>query len=164
LQSRHKLKVGDKAPDFELPSQEGKVISLRDFKGSKNIVLYFYPKDFTRGCTIETKTFGSNYEKIRELGGEVLGVSTDNVETHKQFASECKANFPLLSDEGEKVRKLYSVKMSFGLIPGRTTFVIDRRGIIRSIFSSQLNVNRHVDEALKMLRTLTDKESVQTTS
>jgi thioredoxin-dependent peroxiredoxin len=151
---RGKLKEGDLAPDFELLSQDGKKITLHEFRGSKNVVLYFYPKDFTHGCSAETKLFGENYDEIRSLGAEVLGVSRDSVESHKEFADDCKANFLLLSDEGGRVGELYGVTLSFGLIPGRTTFVIDRQGIVRHVFSSQLAFKKHVAEALKALKAL----------
>jgi len=148
------LKPGDKAPDFELQAQDGRRVSLREFAGSKNVVLYFYPKDFTRGCTMETRSFSENYDKVLELGAEVIGISSDSAETHKEFANECGAKFILLADEGGRVRKLYGVQASLGLIPGRVTYVIDKQGIIRHIFSSQMNARQHVQEALGALKAL----------
>ena len=121
---------------------------------SRNVVLYFYPKDFTRGCTAETRTFGENYDKILELGAEVMGISSDTVGSHREFASECGARFILLADEGGKVRKLYGVKPSLGLIPGRATYVIDRQGVVRHVFSSQMDARRHVEEAVSALQKL----------
>lgn len=150
------MKEGDSAPDFELPAHDGRKISLHEFKGSKNIVLYFYPKDFTTGCTLETKAFGENYDEISKLRAEVLGISDDTSETHKEFALACNANFPLLADAGGKVREIYGVSKSFGLIPGRTTFVIDKEGVIRRVFSSQLNFRKHIDEAIKSLKALAE--------
>lgn len=117
-------------------------------------MLYFYPKDFAMGCTAETKSFSENYDKVLKLGAEVIGISSDTAESHKEFANECGAKFILLADEGGKVRSLYGAKGSFGLIPGRVTFVIDRQGVIRRIFSSQMNARRHVDEALQALKAL----------
>jgi len=149
-----KVKVGDKAPDFALPDQSGKVVSLKDFLGKRSIVLYFYPKDFTVGCTTEAKSFSERYEEFKELGAEVIGVSSDTVESHESFASQCNAAFTLLSDEGGRVRSVYGVESSLGLIPGRVTYVIDRSGIVRHIFASQLNPKKHVKEAMETLRTL----------
>jgi thioredoxin-dependent peroxiredoxin len=157
--SSMKLKPGDVAPDFELTSGDGNKISLGSFKGSKNVVLYFYPKDFTAGCTAETKTFGESYDDLSKLGAEVLGVSSDSVESHKNFGKECGASFPLLADEGGRVRKLYGVEKSLGFIPGRVTYVIDKDGVIRGIFSSQTNVRGHAAEAMKILNSLQRVES-----
>ncbi len=148
-----KVRVGDKAPDFSLPNQSGQVVSLRDFVGKRSVILFFYPKDFTMGCTTETRSFSERYEEFRQLGAEVIGVSSDSVESHGSFASECNASFSLLSDEGGKVRNLYGVESSLGLMPGRVTYVIDPNGIVRHIYSSQLNPGKHVKEALETLRT-----------
>src|SRR5712692_4992189 len=134
-----KVKVGDRAPDFTLPDQSGEVVS---------------PKDFTVGCTTEAKSFSERYEEFKKLGAEVIGVSSDTVESHESFASECNASFTLLSDEEERVRSLYGVESSLGLIPGRVTYVIDRSGIVRHIFASQLNPKKHVKEAIETLRTI----------
>ena len=130
------------------------MVSLRQYNGSRNVVLYFYPKDFTRGCTVETTSFSRNYDRILEMGAEVIGISSDSTESHRGFADKCGARFVLLADDGEKVRKLYGVRTSLGLVPGRVSYVIDKQGIIRHIFSSQLNARRHVDEALEALRAL----------
>jgi len=149
-----KLKVGDRAPDFALPSQSGEVVSLKDFTGRRSVILYFYPKDFTVGCTVETKSFRDNYEEFRNVGAEIIGISSDTVESHKNFASECKAPFPLLSDEGGKVRGLYSVGATLGLIPGRVTFIVDEDGVVRHIFSSQFNPKKHIRRAMEILRSI----------
>ena len=146
------LKEGDKAPDFSLPSHGGKVVSLHDYSGSKNVVLYFYPKDFTPGCTAEAIEYGANYEAVRELDAEVIGVSSDNAESHEGFAEKCSVKYPLLSDEGGRVRSIYGVKSSFGFVPGRVTFVIDKDMIVRKVFSSQIHPKRHVVEALQALK------------
>ena len=148
-----KVKVGDRAPDFSLQNQDGRVVSLHDYLG-RNVVLYFYPKDFTIGCTAEARTFGANYQSVRELSGEVIGVSSDTQETHGSFAEECGVEFPLLSDRGGRVRDIYGVRSAFGLIPGRVTFVIDKQGMVRRIFSSQTNPKRHVSEAIEALKAL----------
>lgn len=146
------VKVGDKAPDFTLQAQDGRMVSLHDYTGSKNVVLYFYPKDFTMGCTIETKAFGASYDEVLAMGAEVLGISSDSEESHGRFADECGAKFPLLADTGGGVREAYGAKSSFGLMPGRVTFVIDKRGIIRHVFTSQMRPKRHVSEAVEALK------------
>ncbi len=150
-----KVKVGDEAPEFSLPAQDGRVVSLKDFKGVKNVVLYFYPKDFTMGCSVEARTFGENYDEITKMGAEVIGVSSDTSESHQKFASECNARFLLLSDSNGNVRKAYGATGTLGLMPGRVTFVIDKQGIIRRAFSSQVRPKQHVAEAMDALKSLT---------
>jgi peroxiredoxin Q/BCP len=152
----NKVNEGEKAPDFSLPAQDGRVVSLHDYLGERNVVLYFYPKDFTIGCTAEAKTFSENYDEVRSMGAEVLGVSSDSTESHEGFANECRVNFLLLSDKGAKVREMYGVKASLGLIPGRVTFVIDKEGVVRHIFSSQTNPKKHVTEALEALKRISN--------
>jgi thioredoxin-dependent peroxiredoxin len=152
------VKEGDRAPDFSLEAQDGRGVSLHDFAGSKHVVLYFYPKDFTMGCKAEAKAFGESYEALRSLGAEVLGVSSDTVESHARFAAQCNVGFPMLSDGDGKVRDAYGAKGPFGVIPGRTTFVIDREGIIRRVFSSQVRPRQHVAEAIEALKTLDSKD------
>lgn len=149
-----KVGIGDKAPDFSLRDQNGNIVSLHDYAGSRSVVLYFYPKDFTPGCTAETRSFGTMYDELKDMGAEVLGVSTAEVGTHREFAEACGARFSLLADEGGKVRKLYDVRASFGLIPGRTTFVIDRNGVVRHVHTSQTNAAGHVAEAIKALKAI----------
>ena len=145
------LKVGDAAPNFALPSQTGEPVNLKDLVGRKEIVLYFYPKDNTSGCTAEACAFRDSYEVFKERGAEVVGVSSDSVDSHKGFASKNSLPFILLSDENGRIRKLYGASSRFGLLAGRVTYVIDRRGIVRHIFSSELKPKRHIDEALETL-------------
>src|SRR3990167_5795797 len=152
MSANGKIKVGDTAPDFTLQNQEGKPVRLKDFLGKKNIVLYFYPKDETPGCTKEACAFRDSYEVFKEEGAEVIGISSDSADSHRRFASHHRLPFTLLSDEGGKVRKLYCVGSPLGLIPGRVTFVIDQKRIVRHIFSSQFNAIRHVKEALVILK------------
>jgi len=149
-----KVKLGDKAPDFTLLSQTGENVTLSKFFGKKNIVLYFYPKDESSGCTKEACTFRDNYEAFKELGAEVIGISSQSVESHKSFASHHNLPFILLSDDENKVRKLYGVPSTFRALPGRVTYIIDKEGIIRHIFSSQFQPEKHIDEALNILRKL----------
>jgi peroxiredoxin Q/BCP len=142
------------APNFTLPSQSGKVVSLRDFLGKKPVILYFYPKDDTPGCTKEACAFRERYEDFRGLNAEIIGISSDSVESHRSFAAEHELPFTLLSDGGGKVRKLYGASSTFGLFPGRVTYVLDEEGVVRHIFSSQLGVEKHVEEALEALRSM----------
>jgi thioredoxin-dependent peroxiredoxin len=149
-----RVDVGSKAPDFTLPSQSGEMVSLKDFLGKKLVVLFFYPKDDTPGCTKQACTFRDNYGDFRKLDAEVIGISSDAVESHRGFANKHSLPFTLLSDEGGKLRKLYRVPNTFGLFPGRVTYVIDLEGIVRHVFSSQLAAERHAEEALKALRSI----------
>jgi len=156
------VKVGDKAPDFTLPSQMGDNLTLSEFFGKNNIVLYFYPKDESPGCTKEACSFRDNYQELTNLGAEVLGVSGQSVESHKSFASHYGLPFILLSDEDNKVRELYGVPSTMGIIPGRVTYIIDKKGVVRHIFSSQTQAQRHVEEAKKTLMEIEKEEQVTT--
>lgn len=149
--AKGKVEVGDRAPDFTLPDQTGTMVSLRDFVGNKIIVLYFYPRDFSRGCTAEACAFRDSYDAFVEAGAQVIGISSQSVASHDKFAMVNKLPFILLSDENEKVRKLYGVPSTFGLLAGRVTYIIDKRGIVRHIFSSQFNPAKHIDEALRVV-------------
>ncbi|MFQ4141570.1 peroxiredoxin [Chlorogloeopsis sp. ULAP02] len=144
------VKVGDTAPDFTLPSQDGTSVSLKDFRG-KSVVLYFYPKDDTPGCTVESCAFRDRYEVFQSAGAEIIGISGDSPESHQKFAAKYQLPFTLLSDKGDKVRKLYGATTAFGLIPGRVTYVIDKNGVVQYVFDSMLNFKAHVEESLKGL-------------
>ena len=146
--------VGQPAPDFDLTDAKGKHVRLADFRGKRAVVLYFYPKDDTPGCTKEACSFRDSYESFKEAGAEVIGVSSDSEASHEKFASKFKLPFTLLADKGGAVRKQYGVPATLGLLPGRVTFVIDREGIVRHVFNSQLQATRHVDEALGILKRL----------
>ncbi|MEL7340005.1 MAG: peroxiredoxin [Bacteroidota bacterium] len=147
--------LGTQAPDFALPNQDGQTVRLSDFLGKKHVVLYFYPKDETPGCTKEACGFRDSYESFKDAGAEVIGVSADSPKSHAAFARNHRLSFTLLSDRDRSVAKSYDVSGSlFGLLPGRETFVIDKDGIIRHRFSSQLNIGRHIDDALKVLQGL----------
>ena len=145
------LANGTPAPDFELPDQRGDLVRLSQYRRKNAVVVYFYPKDDTTGCTIEACRFRDDFEKFRATGAEILGISDDSSESHDRFASKYKLPFTLLSDKGGRARKLFGVKKTFGVIPGRVTFVIDREGIVRHVFSSQSSPARHVEEALAAL-------------
>ena len=153
-----KIRVGDRAPDFALPSASGETTRLADFRGKKNVVLFFYPKDETPGCTVEACTFRDNYEAFASAGAEVIGISSDSEESHRSFQSKHRLPMVLLSDRGGEVQKAYGVRSLFGLLPGRVTFLIDREGVVRHVFSSHLRVRDHVAEALDVLRTLGGRE------
>lgn len=142
---------GTLAPDFELPDQFGSLVRLSQYRGTRSVVIYFYPKDDTGGCTIQACGFRDHFEKLRAAGAEVIGISDDSTESHLKFASKYRLPFTLLSDRGGRVRKLYGVKKTLGVIPGRVTFVIDRDGVIRHVFSSQAKPAQHVEEALAAL-------------
>jgi peroxiredoxin Q/BCP len=151
------MQVGDKAPDFELAASGGKTVRLSDFNGKKTVVLYFYPKDETPGCTAEACKFRDDYEDFTAAGAEVIGVSDDSVASHESFAAKHRLPFLLVSDVGGKVRQQWGVKATFGIIKGRVTFVIDRDGIVRHRFDSQIRVGRHVDDALELVKKLEAK-------
>jgi peroxiredoxin Q/BCP len=146
--------VGDLAPDFELTDVSGQRVRLSDFRGKRPVVLYFYPKDDTPGCTREACSFRDRYAAFQEAGAEVIGVSSDSAASHRSFAEKHRLPFTLVADAGGAVRKRYGVPATLGLLPGRVTFVIDRDGFVRHVFNSQLQPTRHVDEALGVLRRL----------
>ena len=148
------VQVGDKAPDFTLPSQSGDQVRLYDQLGEHVVVLYFYPKDNTRGCTAEACTFRDSYEDFVAAGAEVIGVSSDSVDKHAAFAGKHELPFTLLSDKGGKVRKLYGTPAVLGVVPGRVTYVIDRQGTVRHVFNSMTNIGQHISDALQVVRQL----------
>ena len=117
----------------------------------KVVVLYFYPKDNTRGCTAEACSFRDGYESFTDAGAEVIGISSDSVESHDKFAGRHELPFTLLSDRDRAVRKLYGAT-TLGVVPGRITFVIDRSGVVRHAFSSMTNIGGHVDAALAVVK------------
>jgi peroxiredoxin Q/BCP len=147
--------VGDVAPDFTLPAQDGSLVNLSEFRGDKVVVLYFYPKDETAGCTREACAFRDSHDAFAEAGAQVIGVSSDSVAAHDRFAKKHGLPFILVADEDGAVRSAYGVQASlFGLIPGRVTYVIDREGVVRHVFSSQANIGKHIDGALRVVESL----------
>jgi thioredoxin-dependent peroxiredoxin len=150
----HGIQVGDKAPDFTLPAQSGEPVRLADRLGERVVVLYFYPKDDTRGCTAEACAFRDSHEVFTDAGAEVIGISSDSVDKHAAFADKHKLPFTLLSDQGGQVRKRYGVPTVLGLLPGRVTYVIDRQGTVRHVFNSMTNIGQHVGDALEVVRQL----------
>jgi thioredoxin-dependent peroxiredoxin len=148
------VRVGDPAPEFELPSSTGPTVRLSDYRGKSEVVLFFYPKDNTPGCTVEACAFRDSYEAFREAGAEVIGISSDPIDSHRGFAERFRLPFVLLSDADGSVRARYGVPRTLGLLPGRVTYLIDREGIVRHIFSSQFRPMKHVSEALEVLGSL----------
>ena len=151
------LKIGDRAPDFSATTQDGERVQLSDFVGKKGLVLFFYHKDGTAICTKEVCAFRDSYEKFTDAGVAVIGVSSDNEESHRNFIGEHKLSFPLISDTDGSLRKIFAVPLTMGLIPGRVTYVIDSDGIIRQIFSAQFVSNEHVQQALEAVNSFNKK-------
>jgi thioredoxin-dependent peroxiredoxin len=158
------VKVGDHAPDFTLISQFGDNVTLSEYLGKKSIVLYFYPKDESPGCTKEACSFRDSYQQLADLGAEVLGVSGQSMESHMAFASHYGLPFVLLSDKDNKVRMLYGVPATMGIIPGRVTYIIDKKGVVRHVFNSQTQAQRHVEEAKRTLEELAREEQAVSAS
>jgi peroxiredoxin Q/BCP len=148
------MKIGDQAPDFTLPTGSGEPFQLSALRGQP-VVLYFYPKDDTPGCTAEACAFRDQYEDFLTLGAQVVGVSSDSETSHQKFAQKHRLPFPLLADAGGQVRKLYEVPRALlGLLPGRVTFVIDATGKIAYIFNSMSGATDHVRKTKEVLRQL----------
>ena len=148
-----KIRVGDKAPEFSATAQDGGTIRLGDYLGKKALVLFFYPRDNSPICTKEACSFRDSYEKFAEAGAEVIGVSSDSSESHKAFAKQHHLSFPLISDHDGSLRKLFGVPSALGLLPGRSTYVIDKDGIVQLIFSAQFASDKHVQQALQAVST-----------
>ena len=146
------MEIGEKVPDLELKDQHGEKFSFQEFVGKKSFVVYFYPKDFTPGCTKEACSFRDSYEDFQELGAEVIGISGDSAESHSKFADKYSLPYLFLSDENKKARNAFGVRANLlGLIPGRETFVFDKDGILLHKFNS-MNAKRHMPEALTVLK------------
>lgn len=153
--NKKQLKIGDKIPEFQLQNQNGETINIQNYIGKNNLVIYFYPKDDTPGCTKEACSFRDQYEDFNDLNAEVFGISAQSVKSHKQFAQKYNLNFNLLCDENNEVRKLFGVPTSFfGLLPGRVTYIIDKSGKIVHIFNSQFKAEEHINQAITILKQL----------
>jgi peroxiredoxin Q/BCP len=150
------IQVGDHAPDFTAQSQTGQTVSLGDYRGNRAVVLFFYPKDGTAICTKEACTFRDAYQDFGDAGAVVIGVSSDSAERHQAFSSDHRLPFLLLSDEDGSLRKAFGVPKTLGILPGRVTYVIDKEGVVRHTFSSQFSADRHVSEALAVVRQLAE--------
>lgn len=161
-QKMSKIEVGSSVPQFELHDQNGNLLSISSVIGKKNLVIYFYPKDDSPGCTKEACSFRDQFEVFNEADAMIIGISGQSVESHKKFAEKYHLNFTLLSDEGDKVQKLFGVPLNFlGLVPGRVTYIVDKTGKVVYVFNSQTQATKHVDEALRILKSLSDKKVVE---
>jgi thioredoxin-dependent peroxiredoxin len=151
--------VGNLAPEFSLPSQEGTLVSLKDYRGQW-VVLYFYPKDFTSGCTVEAHNFQRDQPQYLQKAAVVLGVSVDTADSHKEFCAKEGLNFKLLSDTGHHVSKQYGSLMNLGLVKfsSRHTFIVDPQGRIAKVFTG-VNPSKHSEEVLTSLSELQSKSA-----
>lgn len=148
------LQVGDKIQNFAAIDTNGNLFDSNEVIGKKPVVVYFYPKDNTRVCTEQACSFRDQYEDFKSLGAEVIGISSDSLKSHQNFASRYKLPFILLSDADKKLRRLFGVPNDlFGLIPGRVTYVADKDGIVRLVFNS-MSGKIHIEKALEILKTM----------
>ena len=151
----NEIKVGSTIPAFTLPDQNGKMFDINSVLGKKNLVIYFYPKDDSPGCTAQACSFRDQFEVFTEADAVIIGISSQSVTSHKAFAEKHRLSFTLLSDEGNKIRKKFGVPTNLlGLLPGRVTYVADKTGKVIYTFNSQLQTEKHVDEALRILKKL----------
>lgn len=148
------LKIDDKLPDFVLRNQYNLEVNSKELYG-KNLVLFFYPKDDTPGCTAEVCNFRDNFDKILKHNANLIGISSDSVKSHALFAEKFSIKYDLLSDRNKKVEKLFGVPRSFfGLLPGRVTYIFNKKGILIEIINSQMNINKHLNKTIKILNRL----------
>lgn len=153
-----KINIGDKFPYFDLADHKGNLFGSASFIGRKAMVVYFYPKNETKGCTKQACSFRDHYQEFMDAGAEVIGISSDSTESHQEFAANHNLPFILLSDPDNAFRKRIEVPRSFlGLVPGRVTYIVDAKGIVTYIFNSQLNVDKHIQIALKTLKDINTK-------
>lgn len=145
------LKVGDVVPSFTAKDSNGSTFESANYIGKQPLVIYFYPKDDTPGCTVEACSFRDSYQDFKDLGAEVIGISSDSVESHIQFKSKFNLPFILLSDNDKKLRRLFGVENNFLIFPGRETYVVDSNGIIRMKFNS-VAAKSHISKALSTLK------------
>jgi len=148
------VQLGDKIPHFTAKDSNGQDFDSAAIVGKKPVVIYFYPKDNTPGCTAQACSFRDQYEDFKDIGAEVIGICSVILSSHEKFAKRYKLPFLLLSDNNKKLRNLFGVKTNlFGLLPGRVTYVADKDGIIQLIFDS-MNATSHIPKALTLLRKL----------
>jgi len=149
------LANGARAPEFSLANQDGQTVTLQSLLGKGPVVVYFYPKDETAGCTAEACAFRDSYDVFQQAGASVVGVSDDSVESHRGFASHHGLPFLLLSDTGGTLRNAFGVPRAlFGMVPGRMTFVLDKDGVVRHSFNSSISFKKHVTEAVEVVKKL----------
>jgi peroxiredoxin Q/BCP len=146
------IQVGDIVPQFSAIDAKGTLFDSTSVVGKKPVVLYFYPKDNTPGCTAEACSFRDQYEDFLDLGAEVIGISSDGLSSHQKFTAQYQLPFLLLSDTDKKIRKLFGVPTAFlGLLPGRVTYVIDAKGVVQMLFNSML-AGQHIPKALEAVK------------
>tara|TARA_R110002126_G_scaffold5310_8_gene28167 strand:+ start:4575 stop:5033 length:459 start_codon:yes stop_codon:yes gene_type:complete len=146
------LQVGDKIPQFSALKVDGSVFESASLVGHKPVVIYFYPKDNTSQCTAQACSFRDKYEDFKDLGAEVIGISSDGISSHEKFRQQYKLPFVLLSDEDKKIQKIFGVpKALFGILPGRVTYVADKNGIIIMVFNNIMAAN-HIPKALRAVK------------
>lgn len=151
----NEIKIGSTIPAFTLPDQNGNPFDITSLIGKKNMVIYFYPKDDSPGCTAQACSFRDQFEVFSEADAVIIGISGQSVKSHKEFAEKHRLSFTLLSDEGNKIRKQFGVPTNLlGLLPGRVTYVADKSGKVIYTFNSQLQAEKHVEEALRILKGL----------
>ena len=149
------ISIGDTCPSFSLQNQNGQTINIQEYIGSKNLIIYFYPKDNTPGCTKEACSFRDAMQDLNNLDCEVFGISADSVASHKKFANQFRLTFNLLSDIGNEVRKSFKVPANlFGLIPGRVTYIVNKEGEIVHIINNQMNPDKHIEETIKTITSI----------
>lgn len=149
------IQIGDHCPHFSLPNQHNELIDINQFIGKKNLVIYFYPKDDTPGCTKEACSFRDQFEVFKSFDCEVIGISSDTIEKHNEFAKKYNLSFTLLSDTTKSVRKTFGVPANlFGLLPGRVTYIIDKQGMVRGLYNSQTDPLGHISKAIETLKSL----------
>ena len=153
--SMNTIKIGSTIPEFSLPDQNGNLFNISSVVGKKNLVIYFYPKDDSPGCTAQACSFRDQFEVFKEADALIIGISGQSVESHKKFAEKHRLSYTLLSDEGNKIRKQFGVPANLlGLLAGRVTYIADKTGKVIFIFNSQTKATEHVDEALRILKEL----------
>lgn len=153
------MNVGDRVPDFSLPDQDGKTVTLAELRGKGPIVFFFYPKDETAGCTREACSFRDAHEELAAAGATVFGISGDSVASHAGFANHHKLNYGLLADVGDKVRDgVFAVPRGLlGLAPGRVTYILDDNGVVRFVHENNLNMGSHVERAIEVVKKLANR-------
>ena len=145
------LQIGDKIPNFSAKDNNGNDFDSDSIIGKKPVVIYFYPKDNTPGCTAQACSFRDQYEDFKDLGAEVIGISSDSIASHEKFIKKYRLPFILLSDSDKKIRTLFGVKANlFGLLPGRVTYVADKNGIVQLVFDSVM-ASSHIPKALEII-------------
>lgn len=143
-------RVGDHAPDFPLGDASGR--TLADLRPGADVIVFFYPRDNTPGCTAQACSYRDDYEELRRLGAEVIGVSGDSAESHRGFAGRHRLPYQLVTDGDGSIRRRFGVRPTWGFIPGRVSFLVDRAGVIRAIHESQFRPAGHVPAMLAALR------------